>query len=188
MCGSGKAFAVLIAVHAEPQGRNRNNSRIAELHVACFLHISMHPGKPLADLGNHLRWTMITGNCANANVGTFISPSVFDDSALESTPSPVAYPMHSQGTVTIGALKNAEFAPFTNSIEGCRETICGSGKPFAVLTGRSREPKTFCTFPEGCPAAPGDCSIWRMHYRNVQHSCTHISWWEHGNSSKLGLT
>ena len=131
--------------------------------------------KPLADLGNHLRWTMITGNCANANVGPFISASVSDDSALETTRSPVAYPMHSQGTVTIGALKNAEFAPFTNSIEGCRETICGSGKPFAVLTGRSREPKTFCTFPEGCPAAPGDCSIWRMHYRNAQHSSTHIS-------------
>ncbi len=62
--------------------------------------------------------------------------------------------------------------------KGFWETICGFGKPFAVLSGRpcgnTRKLHAFCTFPEECPAAPSTRGICPLHCTNAQHKCTHV--------------
>ena len=84
-----------------------------------------------------------SGNGASANAGPFVFPMVFNGSAVELTPLPGAPPRHGQGTVTVCAPRNADFASFYKVFEGILETVCGSGKPCA---GGSSEMLDFALF------------------------------------------
>ena len=103
---------------------------------------------------------------------------VFNVAAVDPTASPVPWQTHTEGTVTICAPGNGGFACFPNGFEAFWETVCGSGKLFAVITRRpcrnTRISNGFCMFPEGCPAAPGACSFCRLHYCYAQPSLSHV--------------
>ena len=116
---------------------------------------------------------------ANTNVITCIFPRVFNDSVRYFTRFRRGASHGQPRYRKCMPSRNADGACFSSVFEGNHETVCGFGKPFAVLirplcksTGNFH---TFYDFPEGCLSALGDCRIWRYHFMQPQCLWTHIT-------------
>ena len=119
-----------------------------------------------------------SGNGASANARPLVFPRVFNDFALDCTPSLGASSTYGQGTVTVCTPRNADFASFSKGFEGFRETVCGQGNRLRGTVGASAGKawisKGFCTFPERRPAPPGACAIYRGQVVRSVCLCTHM--------------
>ena len=105
-------------------------------------------------------------------------PSIFNDTARGILGSPSgAY--HGQPSYrNCMRSRNADGACFSTVLEGNQETMCGFGKPCAVLMTppcrNTVNSHTIYNSPNDCLAALGDCHIWRYHFIQPQCLWTHL--------------